>query len=46
MKTLQELKIIFSYNPDTGELEPYNGAAHAICNSRKSSVRINYNEVP
>jgi hypothetical protein len=25
---------------------PYNGAAHGWCNVRKSSVRINYNDVP
>ncbi len=33
-------------DPKTGELKPYNGAAHTLCNSRKASVRVNYNEVP
>ena len=31
-------------NQKTGKLEPYNGAAHFWCNSRKGSVKINYNE--
>jgi hypothetical protein len=32
-------------NRETGKMEPYNGAAHAMCNIRKGSVRINYHEV-
>jgi hypothetical protein len=30
-------------DPETGEMKPYNGAAHAWCNSRKGSVRMDYN---
>ncbi len=33
-------------NPLTGKMKPYNGAAHAWCNSKKGSVRMDYNEVP
>jgi len=32
-------------NPKTGKMEPYNGVAHAICNSLKGSRKINYHEV-
>ena len=31
-------------DPKTGEMKPYNGAAHNLCNIRKGSRRINYNE--
>jgi hypothetical protein len=30
----------------TGERMPYNGVAHAWCNSKKGSVRMHYNGVP
>ena len=33
-------------DPKTGKMKPINGAAHAWCNSRKGSQRINYNDVP
>lgn len=36
-------------DPKTGEIRPYNGAAHAWCNSRKLSRRMDYTnfyEVP
>jgi len=33
-------------DPKTGEMKPYNGAAHYTCNSKKLSKRINYNDVP
>ena len=33
-------------DPLTGKMKPYNGAAHAWCNSKKGSVRMDYNEVP
>lgn len=32
-------------DPDTGELKPYNGAAHPRCNMAKASTRIDYNEI-
>lgn len=32
-------------DPKTGEMRPYNGAAHWVCNSKKASVRINYSDV-
>ncbi len=28
----------------TGEMKPYNGAAHPICNGRKGSLRIDYTD--
>jgi len=33
-------------NRKTGKMEPYNGVAHAWCNGKKGSVRINYHEAP
>jgi len=30
-------------DPVTGEIKPYNGAAHNLCNMRKGSVRMDYN---
>jgi hypothetical protein len=30
---------------ETGQMQPYNGAAHAWCNNRKGSVRMKYNGV-
>jgi hypothetical protein len=33
-------------DPKTGEMKPYNGAAHAYCNLKKGSLRIDYHEVP
>lgn len=35
---------IEKFNRKTGRMEPYNGVAHAWCNTRKGSVRINYQE--
>jgi hypothetical protein len=33
-------------DPVTGEMKPYNGAAHFWCNSLKGSVRMDYHAVP
>ena len=33
-------------DPKTGEIRPYNGVAHWVCNSKKASIRIDYNDVP
>jgi len=33
-------------DPKTGEMKPYNGAAHWVCNGKKGSTRIDYHEVP
>jgi hypothetical protein len=33
---------IWKLNVDTGKMEPYNGVAHPMCNSRKGSQRTAY----
>lgn len=33
-------------NPVTGKMEAYNGVAHPVCNMRKGSERMNYQDVP